>query len=77
MTNTGEWVIACVPNDTAKGFSYRVLFPTEWRGRMRVELAGICGVSDAEFCHKNGFIAKAWSKEGALKMAEKAVNGGV
>ncbi len=75
--NTGEWVIACVPNDTAKGFSYRILFPIEWRGRMRADLAKISDIKDAEFCHKNGFIAKAWSKEGAVKMAEKVLRGGV
>lgn len=67
--NTGEWVIAAVKSE-AKGFNYRKLFPKSWAGKKKEELAAITGVSDAEFCHKNLFIAKVWSKESAIAMAK-------
>lgn len=71
--NTGEWVVACVRSDMGKSFSYRILFPAEWGGKAREELAKVSGVPDAEFCHKNRYIAKAWSKEGVMTMAKKAL----
>jgi uncharacterized UPF0160 family protein len=70
--NTGEWVIACVKRNN-KTNDYRILLPREWGGKKKGELAAATGVKDAEFCHKNCYIAKAWSKEGALQMAKLAL----
>ncbi|MFN4181580.1 MAG: MYG1 family protein [Candidatus Paceibacteria bacterium] len=53
----------------------RKLFPESWRGLLSEngELAKISGVPDAGFCHRNGFLADAKTKEGALKLAELAL----
>jgi uncharacterized UPF0160 family protein len=37
------------------------------------ELAAVCGVQDAVFCHNGRFIAGAGSLQGALRMAELAL----
>jgi uncharacterized UPF0160 family protein len=37
------------------------------------ELAAVCGVPDAVFCHNGRFIAGAGSLQGALRMAELAL----
>jgi uncharacterized UPF0160 family protein len=53
----------------------RKLFPEEWRGLMESsgKLKEVTGVSDAQFCHQNGFFLTAGSKEGAIKLAEMAL----
>lgn len=53
----------------------RKLFPESWRGLMEDsgKLKEITGVSDAQFCHTSGFFLTAGSKEGAIKLAEKAL----
>lgn len=71
--NTGEWVIACVKKNP-RAHEYRKMLPQSWAGKKKGDLAAVTGVSDAEFCHNKRFIAKAWSKEGAIKMAHLAVN---
>lgn len=53
----------------------RKLFPESWRGIMENsgKLKEITGVSDAQFCHASGFFLTVGSKEGAIKLAEKAL----
>jgi uncharacterized UPF0160 family protein len=53
----------------------RKLFPEEWRGSMEESgrLKEITGVPDAQFCHQNGFFLTVGSKEGAIKLAQKAL----
>ena len=53
----------------------RKLFPEEWRGIMEDsgKLKEVTGVSDAQFCHKNGFFLTVGSKDGAVALAEKAL----
>lgn len=50
-------------------------FPESWRGVMESsgKLKEITGVPDALFCHASGFFLTAGSKEGAIKLAEKAL----
>lgn len=48
-------------------------FPAPWCGKKGHELANVTGVSDAEFCHKSGFLCVVNSKEGALTLAKKAL----
>jgi len=53
----------------------RKLFPESWRGLMDGDpkLKEVSGVSDIVFCHQSGFFLVAGSKEGAMKLAEKAL----
>jgi uncharacterized UPF0160 family protein len=70
--NTGEWVIACVRRNP-RAHEYRKMLPASWAGKKKQALAETTGVPDAEFCHNKRFIAKAWSKEGAIAMARLAI----
>lgn len=53
----------------------RKLFPESWRGIMEVsgKLKEVTGIEEAGFCHQNGFFLTAKSKDGAVKLAEKAL----
>jgi uncharacterized UPF0160 family protein len=53
----------------------RKMFPESWRGYLDGDpkLIEITGVPDVVFCHKSGFLIVARSKEGAIKLAEKAL----
>lgn len=66
------WAVSAVRKDGVS-FQSRKLFPESWGGKKGGELAGITGVPDANFCHNGRFIAVANSKEGALKLAQLAV----
>ncbi|MEK9201493.1 MAG: MYG1 family protein [Patescibacteria group bacterium] len=66
------WKVEAVPDDI-KTYTSRKKFPVAWAGKEGEELATISGVSDASFCHNAGFLAVAKSKEGALKLAERAL----
>ena len=60
----------------AKGpntFELRKPLPESWAGLRSNELAKVSGVPDAIFCHNGRFMAVAGSKEGALALAQKAV----
>lgn len=49
-------------------------FPESWRGVFDVEkLREISQIPDIIFCHRGGFLAETLSKEGAIKLAEKAL----
>ncbi len=67
------WEVECVRNDV-HSFQNRKSLPEDWRGFRDTELAQRSTVADAVFCHNNGFIAVAESKQGALRLAELAVN---
>lgn len=54
-------------------FERRKYFPQAWAGKRDEELQKITGVPDAVFCHNGRFIAVALSKEGALKLAQIAL----
>lgn len=56
-------------------FETRKPFPESWAGKRDDELVSVTGVSDATFCHNGRFLAVAKSKEGAIKLAEKALLG--
>ena len=68
-----NWEIECVRNDV-RTFANRKSLPESWRGKFDQDLAQVTGVPDAVFCHNTGFVAVAKSREGALKLAELAVN---
>jgi uncharacterized UPF0160 family protein len=67
-----RYVVRTVP--AAMGsFDARLDLPQAWAGLREAELAAVCGVPDALFCHTNLFIAVAQSFDGALRLAELAL----
>ena len=56
-----------------KTFINRKNFPKTWAGLRDEELQNVSGVSDAIFCHRGLFLAVAKTKEGAIKLAQIAV----
>lgn len=69
----GTWGVKAVPKNLI-GFELKKPFPASWGGKAGKELAKITGVEDAVFCHNKLFVCSAKSKEGALKLAEIALN---
>lgn len=67
------WKVEAVRDDT-HSFKNRKDFPLAWAGKFREELAGITGVPDALFCHNKRFIVAAGSQEGAIALAQLAVD---
>ena len=72
--NKGKWKIEAILKDIHQPFIYRKVMPKEWAGKMGIDLAEISGVPDALFCHNKLYVAVAGSKEGALKLAQIAVD---
>lgn len=66
-----DYKVRCVP-DELNGFGQRMPLPDKWRGLKDEELQKRSGVSDAIFCHSNGFIVAAKSFKGALELAQLA-----
>jgi uncharacterized UPF0160 family protein len=56
-----------------KTFKNRKDFPSSWAGLRDEELQSVTGVPDAVFCHRGLFLAVSNSKEGAIKLAQIAV----
>lgn len=55
-------------------FVARKDLPRSWAGLRAADLAAVCGVDDAVFCHNGRFIAGAGSLKGALQMARLALD---
>jgi len=66
------WGVKAVRNNP-KTFVNRKNLPQSWSGLRNEELQKITGVEDAVFCHRALFMAVAQSKEGAIKLAQIAV----
>lgn len=66
------WGVKAI-RENPKTFINRKNFPKSWGGLRDGELQKITGVSDAIFCHRGLFLAAAKSKEGAIKLAQIAV----
>ena len=71
--NGGKWKVKTV-RVGVDSFESRKDLPRAWAGKSGAELAEISGVADALFCHTKLFIAVAGSKEGALALAQIAVD---
>jgi uncharacterized UPF0160 family protein len=54
-------------------FTSRKDLPASWAGLRDAELAAVTGVEDSVFCHLNLFIGGARSLEGAIRLAELAL----
>jgi uncharacterized UPF0160 family protein len=69
---SGTWQVVTVLEDP-DSFKSRRPLPLAWAGKRDHELASLTGVSDAYFCHNARFMCLARSKEGALKLAQLAL----
>lgn len=63
------WMVETVQDD----YVPRCPLPEPWGGLREQELAAVCGVEDAIFCHRARFIAAARSLESARRMAALAL----
>ncbi|MBI2476256.1 MAG: MYG1 family protein [Candidatus Taylorbacteria bacterium] len=68
----GVWNVKAIRDDTAS-FKNRKDLPADWAGKRDRELAELTGVPDALFCHNGRFMAVARSREGAIALAQKAL----
>lgn len=68
----GTWMVQTVPVK-AGSFESRRLLPESWAGLSDERLEEAAGVPDAVFCHKGRFIGGARSADGAVKLAELAL----
>lgn len=59
--------------DNIKTFKNRKDFPESWAGLRNEDLQKVSGVSDAVFCHRGLFLVVVKSKEGAIKLAQIAL----
>jgi uncharacterized UPF0160 family protein len=69
--SNGQWGVRVVSDI---GFVARRSLPSLWGGKRDKELQDITGVLDAVFCHRALFMVIAESKEGAMALAEIALN---
>uniref|UniRef100_A0A914Q4Q9 Uncharacterized protein n=1 Tax=Panagrolaimus davidi TaxID=227884 RepID=A0A914Q4Q9_9BILA len=71
--NNKNWRIQAIPVDAFSAFSNRCPLPETWRGYRDKELSDIAGIEGCIFVHSSGFIGGHQTKEGVLKMADKAL----
>ena len=68
------WMVRAIEK-SKNTFEARKLFPKNWAGGKGDEIVDATGVSDALFCHHSGnFLCIAGSKEGAIMLAQLAVD---
>ena len=67
------WRVRALPPDAGHMMAMRKPFPKKWCGLSGAELAAVTGVKTASFCHANGFLAVAGTKEDAIRLAELAI----
>lgn len=70
----GNWNVQAIPPTIDDTMTQRKPFLKEWRGLRDDDLRKVSGVATAIFCHTAGFFAVAKTKEGAISLAEKAVD---
>jgi uncharacterized UPF0160 family protein len=68
----GNWGVKAIRKNLGT-FENRKNLPSSWGGVREDELQKITAVNDAVFCHHSLFVAAAKSKEGAIKLAQIAV----
>ena len=70
-SHIGNWHAQAVEEEM---FKPRKMFPNSWAGLRDEEFQNISGVSDGVFAHPKRFLVGAKSREGAIKLAKKALN---
>jgi uncharacterized UPF0160 family protein len=68
----GSWGVSTV-TESPNSFKNRKNLPKTWAGLYGEELQNVTGVRDAIFCHRALFLTAAKSKEGAIQLAELAL----
>lgn len=68
-----QYQVKTVPVEPGSFIARRDL-PRHWAGLRDHELAAVTGVPDSVFCHTNLFIGGARSLQGAVRLAELALN---
>lgn len=68
-----DWTVSAVPPSRGS-FAQRKPLPESWGGLRDGELAAVCGVADATFCHGARFVCGARTRDGAVEMARKAAD---
>jgi uncharacterized UPF0160 family protein len=71
-SNDPHWRVAAVNKDK-NTYETRKPLPESWLGKRDSDLVYASSVSEATFCHKNGFTCGATSKTGAIKLAKLAL----
>lgn len=69
---TGSWCTQVVPKEK-DSFAARKSLPESWGGLRNEDLSKVSGVEECIFCHPALFICGNQTKEGALAMAQIAV----
>ncbi len=67
-----SWGTEMVPA-AFRQFESRIYFPVEWAGLVNEELEKVTGVEGAMFCHNKRFFCVAKTKDGALALAQLAL----
>ncbi len=67
-----SWKIYCVRIKGEK-FKNRLDLPLSWASKKDQEFADLTGVPDAKYCHHARYMANVGSKEGAIKLAQMAL----
>lgn len=70
----GEWHVTAA-RDSMGSTKNRKPLPASWGGKRDEELQKVSGVPDATFCHNMLFLAGAKSRDGAIALAKKALEG--
>lgn len=68
----GNWKVKCVRGNL-NSFVNRKDLPKDWAGLRDEELSKISDIEGAVFCHNMSFLAVNKTREGAIKMAQKAL----
>lgn len=72
-SDTKSWQVLAIRKDSAS-FESRKALPEAWRAKRDKEFETVSGVPGAAFCHRSGFMCLVATKEGALALAEKALD---
>lgn len=72
-SDSKNWQVVSVRKERGS-FEQRKPLPELWWGKRDEELSDATGVPGSEFCHRNGFMCVVESKEGAIKLAQIALN---
>lgn len=68
-----SWIVRAVPK-SLDSFELKKALPKEWGGLSGEELEKVTGVPHTFFCHKDLFMAANRTQEGALALAQIALN---
>lgn len=71
-TEGSKWRIQAVPV-TKDSFQSRKALPEAWRGIRDEELDSVSGIGGGVFVHASGFIGGNQTRDGAMRMAKKAL----